>query len=179
MRKRERKTWLIARTTFINRRGRAFLYISRQIILQWKWWWHRSREGAYGRKYCSLTKRAPQKAIVLRPHWQYYLKRTGDRWSCNCCDDSKHAAPSLHAVTSTYPSCVDQPVQRVFFALVAINDHKVLMIHTLNGGPSTITKTLTTVHMFFLFYGVLKVTLKVVTSFGHHCWYLTFVQTFE
>ena len=79
-----------------------------------------AKVGMYG-KPC----KAPRKAIVLRPHWQYHLKRTGDRRSRNCCDGSKRAAPALHAVTSTYSSCVNQPVQRLFFALAAINDHKV------------------------------------------------------
>ena len=74
--------------------------------------------------YCKPCK-APSKAIVLRPHWQYQLKGTGDRLSRNYCDGSKRAASAFHAVTSTYSSSVDQPVQRLFFALVAINDHKV------------------------------------------------------
>ena len=37
--------------------------------------------------------KAPRNAIVLRPHWQYHLKRTGDRRSRNCCNGSKRAAP--------------------------------------------------------------------------------------
>ena len=69
--------------------------------------------------------KAPRNAIVLRPHWQYHLKRTCDWRSCNCCDGSKRTSPALHAVTSTYSSCVNQPVQRLFFALAAINDHEV------------------------------------------------------
>ena len=35
--------------------------------------------------------KVPCKAIILRPHWQYYLKRTGDRYSRNCCDGSKRS----------------------------------------------------------------------------------------
>ena len=67
--------------------------------------------------------KAPCKAIVLCPHWQYHLKRTGNRRSRNCCDSSKRATPALHAVTSIYSSCVDQPVQRLCVALAAIMDH--------------------------------------------------------
>ena len=76
--------------------------------------------GMYG-KPC----KAPCKAIVLHPHWQYHLKRTGDHRSCNCCDGSKCAAPVFHTVTSTYSSCVNPPVQQLVFALAAINGHKV------------------------------------------------------
>ena len=76
--------------------------------------------GMYG-KPC----KAPRKAVILCPHWQYHLKRTGDSHSRNCYDGSKRAAPALHTVTSTYSSCVNQPVRRLFFALATINDHKV------------------------------------------------------
>ena len=69
--------------------------------------------------------KASCREIILRAHWQYHLKCTDDRRSCNCCDGSKRAAPVLHAVTSTYFSCVNQPVQRRIFTLAAINDHKV------------------------------------------------------
>ena len=37
----------------------------------------------------------------------------------------------------------------------------VLRMHTLNSKPSAITK-ISTVHMFFLFYGIFKIALKVV-----------------
>ena len=76
--------------------------------------------GMYG-KPC----KTPREAIILRPHWQYHLKRTGNYCSRNCCDGFKCAAPALHVVTSTYSSCVNQPLQRLCFALAAINDHKV------------------------------------------------------
>jgi hypothetical protein len=58
-------------------------------------------------------------AIILRSHWQYRVKSSGKRRSRNCCDGSARAAPALHGITSTYSSCVDQPVQRLFFALSA------------------------------------------------------------
>jgi hypothetical protein len=59
----------------------------------------------------------PPNAIVLRRHWQYHIKRYGTRRSRNCCDGSPTAAPMLHALAKTYSSCVDQPIQRLFFDL--------------------------------------------------------------
>jgi hypothetical protein len=67
----------------------------------------------------------PRNAILLRMHLQYHLKRSGERRSRSCCDGSPQAAPMLHQVASTYSSCVEQPVQRLFFALAAANDTKV------------------------------------------------------
>jgi hypothetical protein len=61
----------------------------------------------------------PPGAIVLRSHWQYSVKRDGTRRSRNCCDGSPRSAPTLHGVASTYSSCVEQPIQRLFFALSA------------------------------------------------------------
>ena len=66
----------------------------------------------------------PPKSILLRPHWQYQVRKTGERRSRNCCDGSKRSAPLLHAIASTYSSCVEQPVQRLFFALTAILNYK-------------------------------------------------------
>ena len=59
----------------------------------------------------------PKDAIVLRPHWKYYIKRCGTRQARKCCDVSKMAAPMLHALASTYSSCVEHPIQRLFFAI--------------------------------------------------------------
>ena len=67
----------------------------------------------------------PPGAIVLRPHWQYSIKRDGTRRSRNCCDGSPKAASVLHGIASTYSSCVEQPIQRMFFALAAHNNYKV------------------------------------------------------
>ena len=61
----------------------------------------------------------PPGAIVLRPHWQYSIKRDGTRRSRNCCDGSPRAAPILHGLISTYSSCVEQPIQRMFLSLAA------------------------------------------------------------
>ena len=55
----------------------------------------------------------------MRPHWQYHIKRDGTRRSRNCCDGSPRSAPQLHGVTSTYSLCVEQPIQRLFFALMS------------------------------------------------------------
>jgi hypothetical protein len=58
-------------------------------------------------------------AIILRQHWQYHVKRSGERRARNCCDGSPRSAPMLHQIASTYSSCVEQPIQRLFFALAA------------------------------------------------------------
>jgi hypothetical protein len=67
----------------------------------------------------------PPGAIVMRPHWQYQLKRDGTRRSRNCCDGSKKSAPILHAIANTYSSCVEQPIQRMFFALAASRGYRI------------------------------------------------------
>ena len=36
-----------------------------------------------------------------------------------CCNGSKNAAPQLHAVTSTWSSSVELPVQRLFLGIAA------------------------------------------------------------
>ena len=53
------------------------------------------------------------------------MKPNGTRRSRNCCDGSPRAAPALHKLASTYSSCVEQPVQRLFFALAAQSNSKV------------------------------------------------------
>ena len=64
------------------------------------------------------------KPIILRPHWQYNVKRDGTRRARLCCNGSKYAAPILHALALTYSSCVDHPIQRLFFSIVArFNKH--------------------------------------------------------
>ena len=70
----------------------------------------------------------PKDAIVLRPHWQCQIKRDGTRRSRNCCDGSPRSAPALKGIASTYSSCVEQPVQRMFFALAASMGYKVCHI---------------------------------------------------
>lgn len=61
----------------------------------------------------------PKTAIILRPHWNYVIKRSGMRWSRQYCDDSKNAAPQLHDMTSTWSSCVELPIQRLYLFLCA------------------------------------------------------------
>ena len=62
---------------------------------------------------------APPNAIILRPHWQYAVKRDGQQRSRQCCDGSKRAAPRLHALAQTYSACVEEHVQRLFLAISA------------------------------------------------------------
>jgi len=69
--------------------------------------------------------RKPPGAIVLRPHWQYSIKQDGTRRSRNCCDGSPRSTPLLHGIPSTYSFCVEQPVQRLFFALAARENYRV------------------------------------------------------
>ena len=64
-------------------------------------------------------------SIILRPHWQYQVKRDGTRRSRLCCDGSKRAAPKLHELAKTWSSCLEQPVQRLFLALCAIHGFKI------------------------------------------------------
>ena len=58
-------------------------------------------------------------AVILRLHWQYHVKRDGQRRARQCCDGSKRAAPILHALAKTYSSCVEHPFQLQFLALTA------------------------------------------------------------
>jgi len=69
--------------------------------------------------------RKPPGAIVLRPDWQCSVKRDGARRSRNCCDGSPRSAPLLHGIASTCSSCVEQPAQRLFFALAARENYQV------------------------------------------------------
>ena len=59
----------------------------------------------------------PKNALILRPHWQYVVKKSGVRRSQVCCNGSKKAVLQLHAVASTWSSCVELPVQRLFMGL--------------------------------------------------------------
>ena len=61
----------------------------------------------------------PSNAVILGPHWNYAVKRSGVRRSRLCCNGSKSVAPQLHAVASTWSSCVALPIQRLFLALCA------------------------------------------------------------
>ena len=67
----------------------------------------------------------PPKSILLRPHWQYHIKRDGTRRSRQCADGSPKAAPILHALADSYSACVDQPVQRMFLAISALKNYRI------------------------------------------------------
>ena len=85
------------------------------------------RQGLYG---SPVSK--PPGAIVLRPHWQYSIKQDGTRRSHNCCDGSPRAAPNLDGLISTYSSCVEQPIQRMFFSLAAMVVMHLTLLPTLH-----------------------------------------------
>ena len=57
--------------------------------------------------------------VILCPHWKYKVKSDGKLRSRNCCDGSPRAVLALHGTASTYSSCVEQPIQRLFFVLSA------------------------------------------------------------
>ena len=64
-------------------------------------------------------------AIILHPQWAYAVTRNGTRRSRLCCDGSKRAAPRLHAIASTWSSCVEMPIQRLFLAIAASEGYTV------------------------------------------------------
>ena len=86
---------------------------------QWRAGEHKQLDHFHDLKMYGEPVRKPPGAIVLCPHWQYSIKRDGTRRSHNCCDGSPRSAPLLHNIASTYSSCVEQPVQRLFFTLGA------------------------------------------------------------
>ena len=61
----------------------------------------------------------PNNGIIMRSHWQYKMKRDGTRRSRMCFNGSKNAVPNLHAIASTWSSCVHLPVQRLFLGICA------------------------------------------------------------
>jgi len=92
---------------------------------QWRAGEHKQLDHFHDLKMCGEPVRRPPNAIVLRPHWQCSIKRDGTRRSQNCCDGSPRFAPPLHGIASTCSSCVEQPVQRLFFALAARENYRV------------------------------------------------------
>ena len=62
-------------------------------------------------------------SIILSPTWQCAVKQDRTRRSRLCCDGSKRAAPVLHVIASTWSSCVEMPIQRLFPALCAAEGH--------------------------------------------------------
>ena len=61
----------------------------------------------------------PRNTIILQPHWNYIVKRSGMRQSRQCCNGSKFATPLLHAIVSTWSLFVELPIQRLFIGLSA------------------------------------------------------------
>ena len=59
----------------------------------------------------------PKGSIIICPHWQYAVKRSGVDWSRMCCNGSKKAVPQLHAVASAWSLCVELPIQQVFLGI--------------------------------------------------------------
>jgi len=91
---------------------------------QWRSGEHKQLDHFHDLKmYGEAVKKPPGAAIVLCPHWQCSIKRDGTRRSCNCCNGSPRSAPLLHGIVSTYSSCIEQPVQQLFFALAAQENH--------------------------------------------------------
>ncbi|KAG7373017.1 hypothetical protein IV203_033741 [Nitzschia inconspicua] len=60
----------------------------------------------------------PPGAIILRPHWQYQIRRNGQRCARKCYAESRHSAPALHAIVATYSFCVEHPYNASFMHLL-------------------------------------------------------------
>lgn len=61
----------------------------------------------------------PKGAIIVQSHWQYTIKYSDLQRLRMCCNGSKKAVPQLHVVSSTLSSCVELPVQNLFFGVCA------------------------------------------------------------
>ena len=61
-----------------------------------------NEQGMFGDPIDPSVLPLPDGAVTLRPHWQYSVKRSGVRRSRMCANGSKQAAPTLHAVASTW-----------------------------------------------------------------------------
>ena len=72
-----------------------------------------------------IIKHTNKNAIIIRPHWQYHVKRCGTRRARQWCDGSKRAPPLLHAFALRCSSCVEHPIQHVFLAISANLDLKI------------------------------------------------------
>jgi len=90
--------------------------------------------------------RKPPGAVVVRPHLQCSIKRDGTRRSRNCCDGSPRSAPLVLGIASTHSSCVEQPVQQLFFALAAREKCRPKLMQT---GVNTISRRNWTAFWFF------------------------------
>ncbi len=74
-------------------------------------------QGMFGKP----TNRAalPDNATILRPHWQYLVKRSEFCCSRMCCNGSKASAPQQNALASTWSSCVSLPIQCLILGMCA------------------------------------------------------------
>jgi len=92
---------------------------------QWRTGKHKQLDHFHDLKMYGEPVRKPPGAIVLRPHWQHSIKRDSTLCSRNGCDGSPRSAPLLHSIALTNSSCVEQPVQRLFFALATRENYRV------------------------------------------------------
>ena len=74
----------------------------------------------------------PDGTVVLLPYWQYSVKRSGVRRSRMCANGSKKATPTLHAVASTWSSCVELQIQRLFLGIFAALNLIVYRVDTID-----------------------------------------------
>jgi hypothetical protein len=72
---------------------------------------------------------APQ---ILQIVWSNLVKPDGRRKYQACLDGSKRSAPQLHNYGHTYASCIEQPCQRLFFAIAASQGKVVTFANTTN-----------------------------------------------
>ena len=106
--------------TEITPEERSLGKFTRRKLKKMKTWskWHESKlqqlDNFHQLQMYSALSDPPPNAIILRPHWQYAVKRNGKQRSCQCCDGSKRAAPKLHALATTYSSRVEIHITSLF-----------------------------------------------------------------
>ena len=61
----------------------------------------------------------PINSVILRPNWNYVLKRSGMRRLRQCCNGSRFGVPLLNVIVSTWSSCVELLIQQLFIGLAA------------------------------------------------------------
>ena len=109
----------------ISPEERALPRFSRRALKRLPTWdlWHKNELEQLDQMHALGMFGAPQKlpegGILMRFHWQYRIKVNGKRRSRLCCDGSPRAAPQVHSTTSTYASCLEHPIFRLFVALCA------------------------------------------------------------
>jgi hypothetical protein len=69
---------------------------------------------------------------ILRIVWSNLVKSDGRRKCRACLDGSKRSAPQLRNYGRTYASCIEQPCQRLFFAIAASQNKIVTFADTTN-----------------------------------------------